>query len=243
MNYRTCVTVAERTPKGLARAAGMALKRSELAELRLDFLEPRDVPEALRLARGLLPRCVCTLRPRSEGGMFPGGEPERAAILKLVAEYGPFLLDVEFDTLRRDGRLAGYLSDAKADVLVSWHDFEGTPPSRVLERKLATMAGLSSNVKMVTTALSLEDSARVLGLYRARGNASLVAFCMGDKGRMSRILCLYLGSPYTYVSLGRPVAPGQFSIAQLEGMGRRSSRWQKAAQAATGRPGSPGRPS
>jgi len=28
-------------------------------------------------------------------------------------------------------------------------------------------------------------------------------------------LCLYLGSPYTYVSLGKAVAPGQFSVDEV----------------------------
>jgi 3-dehydroquinate dehydratase-1 len=39
---------------------------------------------------------------------------------------------------------------------------------------------------------------------------------MGDLGKISRILCLYLGSPYTYVSLGKAVAPGQFSIDEVK---------------------------
>jgi 3-dehydroquinate dehydratase I len=38
---------------------------------------------------------------------------------------------------------------------------------------------------------------------------------MGDYGRMSRILCTRLGSPFTYVSLGKPVAPGQFSLDEM----------------------------
>jgi 3-dehydroquinate dehydratase-1 len=38
---------------------------------------------------------------------------------------------------------------------------------------------------------------------------------MGDAGRISRILSLYLGSPYTYVSLGKPIAPGQFSVDEI----------------------------
>jgi 3-dehydroquinate dehydratase len=39
---------------------------------------------------------------------------------------------------------------------------------------------------------------------------------MGDYGRISRILCLYLGSPYTYVSLGKAIAPGQFSVDEVK---------------------------
>ena len=39
---------------------------------------------------------------------------------------------------------------------------------------------------------------------------------MGDAGRISRILCMHLGSPFTYVSPGRPVAPGQFSLEEVK---------------------------
>jgi 3-dehydroquinate dehydratase-1 len=39
---------------------------------------------------------------------------------------------------------------------------------------------------------------------------------MGEHGKMSRILCLFLGSPYTYVSLGKAIAPGQFSLDEIK---------------------------
>ena len=39
---------------------------------------------------------------------------------------------------------------------------------------------------------------------------------MGEEARFSRILCLHLGSPFTYVSLGKAVAPGQFSLNDMK---------------------------
>jgi len=39
---------------------------------------------------------------------------------------------------------------------------------------------------------------------------------MGNYGKISRILCLFLGSPYTYASLGKPIAPGQFSVDEVK---------------------------
>jgi len=78
------------------------------------------------------------------------------------------------------------------------------------------MIKFSVNVKIVTTAKSIGDSTQILQLYSKKGSNNLIAFAMGDKGKISRILCLYLGSPYTYVSLERPVAPGQFSIAEMK---------------------------
>ena len=77
------------------------------------------------------------------------------------------------------------------------------------------MSKFSQNIKIVSTAKSTEDATRMLELYSKKGKISLISFSMGDSGRISRILCLYLGSPYTYVSLGKAIAPGQFSVDEI----------------------------
>ena len=51
--------------------------------------------------------------PKSEGGKFSGTEKERIAILKLIAEYNPFLMDVEFNSLKKDKSLVNYLKKNK----------------------------------------------------------------------------------------------------------------------------------
>ena len=77
------------------------------------------------------------------------------------------------------------------------------------------MSKFSSNVKIVSTAKSTEDSIRMLELYSKKGKNNLISFAMGDPGKISRILCLDLGSPYTYASLGKAIAPGQFSVDEV----------------------------
>ena len=215
MTYKTCVTIAEKTPKKINAVLKKALKKSDYAELRFDFLKPSQIPEALELVNKNLKRCVCTLRPTSEGGKFAGSEKERVSILKLISEYDPFLLDVEFNTLRKNKNLVNYVKKTKTPVLVSWHDFKKTPNSASLNNTLKQMKKFSKYVKIVTSAKSSNDSSRVLSLYSS-AKTNLIAFAMGDYGRISRILCLYLGSPFTYVSLGRPVAPGQFSLDEVK---------------------------
>lgn len=216
MHYRTCVSIAEKTPKKLDSVLNKAIKKSDYAELRLDFLKPSQVPLALELASKNLNRCVCTLRPKSEGGKFTGNEKERISILKLISEYKPFLLDVEFNTLRKNKSLNNYIKKTKTAILVSWHDFKKTPPSSSLNKMLKQMKKLSTNVKIVTSAKSSNDSSRILALYNNSNKTKLIAFAMGEYGKISRILCLYLGSPFTYVSLGKPVAPGQFSLHEVK---------------------------
>ncbi len=216
MKYKTCVSIAEKTPYKIKQTLKIALKKSDYAEVRFDFLKIEQIPEAIEIIKKDLNKIVCTLRPKTEGGKFSGNEKERIAILKLIAEYNTFLLDVEFNTLKRNSSLRRYLKSTKTKLLVSWHDFKRTPSSAELKKKMNQMSKFSSNVKIVSTAKSTMDSNRMLELYSKKGKNNLISFAMGDFGRISRILCLYLGSPYTYVSLGKPVAPGQFSVDEVK---------------------------
>ncbi|ABK76845.1 3-dehydroquinate dehydratase [Cenarchaeum symbiosum A] len=212
MRYSTCVSIAEEGPAEMAKALRTALKKSDYAELRLDYLEPEDVPKMLKKAGTMLGHCICTLRPRIEGGRFPGTEKERRDILADISRYKPYLVDVEYDTIRKSPALRRRLG---RKVLVSWHDFKGTPQTGMLRRRLRAMSAYSTHVKMVCTAKKPADSSRMLALYSDAGRTKLVAFAMGEQGKMSRLLCLYLGSPFTYVYVSRPTALGQFGLKEI----------------------------
>ena len=215
MKYKTCISIAESSPNKIKIKLKAALKKSDYTEIRLDFLKMEQVPSALEIIKKDLNRIVCTLRPKTEGGKFLGTEKERIAIIKLIAEYNPFLLDIEYNTLKKNKELVKYLKTTKTKLLVSWHDFKKTPKDAELKNQINQMSKFSSNVKIVSTAKSTEDATRMLELYSKKGKNNLISFAMGDAGRISRILCLYLGSPYTYVSLGKAVAPGQFSVDEV----------------------------
>ena len=216
MQYKTCVSIAENSSEKIKKKLDTALKKSDYAEVRFDFLKSEEIPKTLEIIKKDLNRVVCTLRPKTEGGNFQGNEKERIAILKLIAEYNPFLLDVEFNTIKKNKNFAKYLKTTNTKLLISWHDFKKTPKFSDLRTQMKKMRKFSSTVKIVTTAKTVDDSTSVLQLYSKRENTKLIAFAMGDAGRISRILCLNLGSPYTYVSLGKAVAPGQFSVDEIK---------------------------
>jgi 3-dehydroquinate dehydratase-1 len=218
MKYKTCVAIAENNPKKLVRIVKNALKKSDFVEIRFDFLKPKDIPDTLELVKKQLARCVCTLRPKNEGGRFTGSENERKSIIKLIAEYNPFLLDVEFNALQKDKKFFNYMKNSKTRILVSWHDFKKTPKIVDLTKKFTSMKKFSNYVKIVTMAKTVNDATRILSLYNNTSKAKLIAFSMGEEARFTRVLSLHMGSPFTYVSLGKPIAPGQFSLEEIRSM-------------------------
>ena len=218
MKYKTCVSIGEKNPKKIKNLLKKALLKSDFAEIRFDYLKKSDIPIVLEDVKKSLSRCVCTLRPKSEGGLFIGKEDERKLILRLIAEYNPFLLDVEFNAIQKDKKLASYLRKTKCKLLISWHDFKKTPNESQLKAKFNKMTKFSDIVKIVTVANSVSDASRLLSLYSIKSENKMIAFCMGEQGKFSRILCLHLGSPFTYVSLGKAIAPGQFSLREIKSL-------------------------
>jgi 3-dehydroquinate dehydratase-1 len=187
---------------------------ADFAEIRFDFVSPNRMQAAIDAVRGIRSKAVFTLRSKDQRGNFAGSEQERIEWLKKLAEQKPMLLDVELDTIKENDELADFLE--KTPILVSWHDFQQTPPSDELADILSEMRIYSNYVKVVTTAKSVEDSLRLLELYESTTGLYPVIFAMGDAGIVSRILCTIVGNaPFTYTSLEKAVAPGQLTVKQM----------------------------
>jgi len=218
MKYKTCTAITENNPKKLAIIVKNTLKKSDFVEIRFDFLKPKDIPITLELVKKQLRRCICTLRPKIEGGKFQNSENERKSIIKLIAEYNPFLVDVEFNTLQKDKNFQRYMKSSKAKILVSWHNFKNTPNLTILNKKFKDMRKYSDYVKIITMAKTVNDATKILSLYNNASSTKLIAFSMGEEAKFTRILCLHLGSPFTYVTLGKAIAPGQFTLDEIRSM-------------------------
>ena len=80
------------------------------------------------------------------------------------------------------------------------------------------MRKFSDYVKIVTVAKNVSEASRLLSLYSIKSKSKAIVFCMGEQGKFSRILCLHLGSPFTDVSLGKAIAPGQFSVDEIKSL-------------------------
>lgn len=211
---KICVSIAEASASALAAQAKKALEMgADYVEARLDFLAPDEVVKATdSLDKG---KAVLTLRSKSQGGKFSGTEEERVKLLRKLAEKRPMLLDVELETLQANDNLADYLELASIPTLVSWHNFESTPPNDELSEILTEMRIYSNYVKVVTTAKSVDDATRLMLLYQNTAGLYPIIFAMGEAGVITRVLCALYGAPYTYAALEKAVAPGQLTLAQM----------------------------
>ena len=218
MAPKICVSIGPEDAKSIEKEAERAFQLgADYVEIRFDFLKLDLLPAALNAATGIKDRTIYTLRPKSEGGMFAGSEENRLYWLYRLVEQEPMLVDVELDTLKKNDELADFLEGKKSPLLVSWHDFEKTPPSDYIADLLSEMRTYSNYVKIVTTAQSIEDSLRLLELYETAIGLSPIFFAMGDAGVISRVLCNIIGNaPFTYASLEKIVAPGQLTVQQMK---------------------------
>jgi 3-dehydroquinate dehydratase I len=214
---KICVSIAaenlEQLENDLSEAQNSA---ADFLEIRFDFLRSSDFDEALRLADRIKSKSVYTLRDESELGKFRGNNEERTFWLTRLANAGPMLLDIEFNILRINDELMSHFKKNNTSILISWHNGKQTPNLDELRALMSKMKQMSKYIKIVTMAESIEDAISVLELYRDANDSNLIAFAMGEKGILSRVLCaLYKTAPFTYASLGSEVAPGQLSIYQM----------------------------
>lgn len=213
---RVCIPIVEKGVLEGLQAIEEANPLADLIELRMDYMKKVDL---MRLTRGIRKPFIVTNRRKEEGGKFLGGEQKRVEILEQAMGLGVAYIDIEFRTDR--ALLKRLLRDKKrTQVILSFHDLEKTPSPKELQRLCHRMHGLQADVlKVVTFARSWEDNLITLSLipYAKREGWEIVTFCMGEKGRISRIFAPMLGVAWTYASLrnNRASAPGQLNVLQM----------------------------
>jgi len=215
---KICVSLTGADAAAMQEQARQVLDLADVLEIRLDSM---NAPEAAKCCSLLRRPLLFTNRPLWEGGRFAGSEEERIEPLleavRLRAEY----IDLELRAaLNSRHCLLEAIEGSSTKLILSWHDFKETPSAAELTNLLHQMIASGAHVgKIVTTAQNANDVLRVLALQeeaRAAG-FSLISFCMGEAGRISRLATLYLGGYMSYACLSeeQATAPGQISAARL----------------------------
>ena len=138
--------------------------------------------------------------------------------LTKAVEAGAAYIDLEIEApAPMSKRLRKAAQENGTIVIRSYHDFNGTPSREALAETAARCREFGAEViKIVTTARCAADAQTVLSLYDDFDR--LIAFCMGEASRQSRLDCLAKGAPYTYAALTEEeaTAPGQWTTESMK---------------------------
>jgi 3-dehydroquinate dehydratase type I len=214
---RICLPIVETSVARALQAIEEANRLADLIEVRADYLRNPDLEALLEAGEKPL---IMTNRRREEGGRYSGDEKQRLALLRKAIDLGVSFVDLEVESER--SLLQGLIADKKRTQLVlSWHDFGETPSPKAMRALLGRMMRCGADVlKIVTWARTFEDNWKVLSLipYVRERKGEIVAFCMGEKGKLSRIFAPLMGAAWTYASLDRKrtSAPGQLTVGALK---------------------------
>jgi 3-dehydroquinate dehydratase-1 len=195
-----------------------AREHADAVEFRADLAE--DGRSQLSAYEGNLPLLV-TNRIEWEGGEA-ADNPARIEALEAAVEHPAVeAVDVELAAVRA-GDCADLLEHARTHdvaVVVSVHDFEGTPDRETLSELLTEAAELGDVGKLAVTAETRGD---VLALLSATHEATaagrtVATMAMGEAGRHSRAVAPLYGSRIGYapVDPADATAPGQYDLATL----------------------------
>lgn len=189
-------------------------------EMRLDTFQQIDM-EAIQ---AFFVKCripvMLTLRRKDQGGSFEGTEKERLDLLEALCTLGPTYVDLEYD-VPVELRKKLFEQHPRIGFLSSYHDFVETPEDlEAVYRKVHTP--YAHIVKIVTTAQSSIDALEMLHFIQSRSDREkIIGICMGEEGKLTRILAPVVGCFLTYASLGNNSTSwqslGQLTASELQG--------------------------
>ena len=213
----------------LAEAATVAATGPDLLEWRVDFFEgigrTADVVALageIRQAAGGLPLLFTRRSAREGGEPIALAEPQVVALYQAVcAARAADLVDFEMANAAPDVLAVREAARRTGIALVlSFHDFQGTPPAEILAARFDQAHQLGADVAKL--AVMPHGMADVLTLLGATLQASerlpiaVVSMAMGAQGAVTRLCGGAFGSAMSFGVGQAPSAPGQLPVAALK---------------------------
>jgi len=223
---RICVSVKaddlEKVRKAIASSQRIGVS---LVELRLDYASEEDYERIIGLVEKPGIEFIATIRPFYEGGAYRGSEKNRLRLFEKALKAPFKYVDVEQESRIRDSVIK--LARARSvKVILSHHDWKGTPSLGILRGILSKMREKGADVcKIITTINDPVDEATLIFFIKKTRGVRLVCFGMGEGGFATRILSPLLGGFMTYASYNEPLAPGQATLKRMVSIYREMGIW------------------
>jgi 3-dehydroquinate dehydratase/shikimate dehydrogenase len=186
-------------------------------EFRLDYLpSPEQGNLAIRkfLARHSDCTILATCRRHQNHGRYNGSVEEQVRVLQNAIAAGAQAVDLEIESAENCVPRLEFLR-SKAYLLLSYHNYGGTPPLDSVLRRMTRIA--ADGYKVVTTARKPSDNNRVLALAKSYPKIPTILLAMGETGFPTRVLSTAFGGLYTYAAptTAEGTAAGQVCARQL----------------------------
>ena len=217
MTARICVSIL---PKNSLEALKLIKEaenaKTDLIEVRLDYLgTSRTFSDFVKATKIPL---IATNKLQTENGFFAGTETERQQTLLNAARSGFEYVDIELSSPKQKEAI-NRLKSMGAKPIVSYHKFDGalnvSEMAKIFNKQVAVGADVC---KIVIKAEKIEDNLTTLNFVASvSSKAKLVCFCLGEQGKLSRLLSPLFGGFFTFASLreGSETAMGQMTINQM----------------------------
>lgn len=199
----------EEGPSGL-------IKLCNLVEVRLDEIGiygPNWMSDCQVFEDAGLP-VIVTMRLQAEGGKWTEADRARAPMMEsALARIST--IDIEFRSALCES-LCSLAEEKDKYLIVSYHDFNGTPALSELQDVLFQIAQHPHALPKISTMVNTKDDIDVLKhLLDTKIHAPFCVIGMGSKGTRTRTAFPLLGSCLTYGYIDKPSAPGQLPSHQL----------------------------
>ena len=242
-----CTTIQNKTAEQILEALDMCemaeirLDRCDLSAREMEAVFSSDVPLVATCRISEIAAADPSLQELPEQSREVKAMQIAERRLIRAIEAGARYVDVEIEASKPMAKRVRSSAHENGTVFIrSYHDFEATDSlealKAVVEKCLYHGADM---VKVVTMAHAPEDVERVMALYAwcreeaaAHGGKSrkderhagelagggLIAFCMGEAGKESRLRALKEGAPFTYAALSSEdaAAPGQWPADEMK---------------------------
>jgi len=181
------------------------------AELRIDLVKPTLDEMKAMISGHPDVWFIVTCRP----GVFD--EETSLQYLETAAKCGAKYIDIEYERgAEIIARMKIVCENTGCKLIISYHDFDCTPSQAELSMIIADCHRNGADIAKIACMVNVAtDNATMLSLYCLHNN--LVAFGMGELGKISRLASLGCGAKFTYVAPdnGNGTAPGQLTASQM----------------------------
>ncbi len=203
-----CIPIQDKDGASLLKTLVRAQRHAEITEIWFDEL------------RDFTPKLLAQIFSKKEKPIiYKATNPAKniKAILDVDVDF------VDLDIKSSPEHFATVKKHPKTQLIISYHNFKETPPSKKLKEIASKAMKLGADIiKIATFADTFTDSLRMLQLLDdlTQSGKHAICICMGEQGRLTRVTGHLLGNYLMYAPLTKEeqTAEGQLTVQELKEM-------------------------